>query len=188
DGIHDPHHLQDRHRVTTSHQRPWYCNDGQILGQGLQGRIVSGPADTVETDVAPSDRGAEPILAQTRQDNDKVTGLQAELGEGAIEPFSKQLGYVFATRKLDENETAVTHLSGDPWKNRIILGQIFEERLTAPKRWHRRGPSELCGSVRLRLRNDRFIISRHVREPDQPLGVVLLTVGQFHQLAAEKIV
>src|SRR6267378_2225879 len=121
------------------------------MDQGLQCRIVSGPADTVETDVAPSDRGAEPILAQARQDNDKITGSQAELGEGAIEPFAKQLGYVFATRKLDENETAVTHLSGDPRKNRII-------------------------------------ISRHVREPDQPLGVVLVTVGRLHQLAAEKIV
>src|SRR6266403_2945871 len=158
------------------------------MDQGLQSRIVSGPADTVETDVAPSDRGAEPILAQARQDNDKITGSQAKLGEGAIKPFAKQLGYVFATRKLDENETAVTHLSGDPRKTRIILGQIFEERLTTPKGWHRRRPSELCGPVRLRLRNDRFVISRQVWEPHESLGVVLLTVGWLHQLAAAKIV
>ena len=97
------------------------------MDQGLQCRIASRPPDTVETDVAAGDRGAEAILAQTRQNDDKVAGSQAELGEGAIEPAAKQFGYIFTARKFDEDETAVTHLSSDPRKNHIVLRQIFVE-------------------------------------------------------------
>src|SRR5262249_36578014 len=134
------------------------------------------------------DGGTELILAQTRQNNDEVTGPQSGLGERTIEPISKQFGYVIATRKFDKNKTAIAHLSGYPWKNRVELGQVFEERLAAPENRHRRRPSELRGFVGHLPRNDRFIISSHIGEPYQPLGVILLTVRRLHQVTAEKIV
>src|SRR4029077_869345 len=100
--------------------------------------IVPGPADAVETNVTPGDGSPELMLAQARQNDDEVTSPQPELSESAIEPIPKQLGYVITSRKFYENKNAVAQLSGDPWKNRIILRQVFEQGLPAPKNWRRR--------------------------------------------------
>src|SRR5215471_14204616 len=95
---------------------------------------------------------------------------------------------MIAVRKFDEDETAVTHLSRDPRENHIELGQVFVEGLAAPKSRTDRRPFESHGSIRQRRRRSRFVIDRQVGEQNQSFSVVLLAVGRFHQVAAEKIV
>ena len=88
DSLGDTHHFENSHTVTAAHEGPRKCDDGQIVGEALQGRIATRPSDTIENDVAQTDCGDELPLCETRKEygvliSPKPEGIEcAMLGAG----------------------------------------------------------------------------------------------------------
>lgn len=118
--------------MATSHERPRHCDDRQIVGQALQGRIASRPADAIEKNVALADRRDELLLIEAREEHAVLISPQAEGGKGPIEALAEKFGDTRAFLILYEDELAITGSAGYAWKHVIELGQIFEKRLAAP--------------------------------------------------------
>jgi len=132
DGFGNSHHSQDRGAVTASHEMPRHGHDRQIVRQAFQSRIATGPIDTIEKNVALSDRRNELMLIEARQEAAVVLGLQTQCLECKIEAPAEKLGDMDAFLIFDEGELAIVNGARDSGKHLIELRQIFEKRLAAP--------------------------------------------------------
>ena len=116
------------------------------MREAFERRVAARPADAVEHDVALADGGDELVEAETGQEDAVLGGVEAEHGEGAVEPPAQALGHLVAMMRLDESKLAVANLARDARKNLVVLRQVFEQRLAAPIGDGRRAQAELLAA------------------------------------------
>ena len=87
-----------------------------------------------------------------------VVGPQARCREGPIEPLAGDCGNPGHTEMTQENELAVAGRLRDPYKNLVVLRQIFVQRLCAPEHGRPVAQTQFLARNRNRLAVDRFVI------------------------------
>ncbi len=111
--------------------------------------------------------------------------IQAAGGEGAPEPIPEALGQRRTAGKFDEDEAAVRHPFGDRGEDRILLRQIFVERLAAPEDGRVFRKPEHGGSAAHRCDRQR---RREPRQPHEPFAIMVRAIGRLHRRTAEEII
>src|SRR5260370_35493360 len=117
-----------------------------------------------------------------------IGGIQLMCFEGTMEPLAKQFRDFEPCTIFNENKLTISILARDAGKYLIVLRQIFVQGLAAPIRHSARAQTKLLAVDRNRLDLDRLVVNSKVRQPDQPLAVMLLPIRRLHQVAAEVIV
>ena len=85
--------------------RPGHGHNRRVVREAFERRVAARPSDAVEHDVALADGGAELVHAETGQEDAVLCGVEAEDGEGALEPAAHAIGHPVAMHRLDEDET-----------------------------------------------------------------------------------
>ena len=64
--------------MPAAHHFAGQCHDRKIVSEAFQDRIAAGPADTVEHDVAATDRRRETIRRKPRQEDAVIAGFETD--------------------------------------------------------------------------------------------------------------
>src|SRR4051812_44457006 len=114
-------------------------------------------------------------------------GLQTVLFKFLGETIVKRVSHMPALI-LNEDELAVAHLLRNSWKYPVEARKVLVERLRAPKLQGARTITEIRHFDRTRLPLGGLVVAGQIGKPDQALGVMILAIRRFHQIAADKII
>ena len=157
--------------MAAPHRFPFKRDERQCLGKAFQRRVASRPADAVQEYVGEPGGRHEFALAQTIEENAMIIGARADRSKSALQPFADDRRDLRRAEMAQEDKLAITDLARDPHEYIVVLRQILEERLAAPKNSRAWTQAQLLACDLDRLRVDGLVVDRQVRQPHKFFGV-----------------